>query len=346
MTARQLDEKDICIFVNFPTLKTLLLPKLKEGSEHATEQMTRNVDPSKLKLAQATLSQANNVATEFLNDAQGTTIGINLSPEGISSNMIVELTPDSYLGKLSTQVKNTDQPLLAGLPKENYLYYGGAVADGKVLNQVLTDVIAPIVKEVATLGDDGKKLADSIGVMQSALGTMTGGAAGLVAPTAALGQGSMVRVLGIYKGDSEQLKAAQVQEIDLMNQISKVFTPAQPELMKSTATPAFKTINGVKFDRIQVEVNPDNTTQDAMHLSESMSQMFGPDGLSYMIGTADPKTLVVALGIEDDLIGQTVDAARSDKDELTADLSLVDAGLPKQRTARHTWASASYSARV
>ena len=39
----------------------------------------------------------------------------------------------------------------------------------------------------------------------------------------------------------------------------------------------------------------------------------------------------VALGIDDDLLGQTIDLAKDNKDVLTDDLKLVDAGLPKNR---------------
>jgi len=83
LSKQQLDEKDICVYVNFPVLKTFLLPKLKDGSDQATEQLTKTItDPAKLKVAQAALKQAIAGATEFLNDAQGTTIGLNISDEG------------------------------------------------------------------------------------------------------------------------------------------------------------------------------------------------------------------------------------------------------------------------
>ena len=52
-----------------------------------------------------------------------------------------------------------------------------------------------------------------------------------------------------------------------------------------------------------------------------------------MQGSIDPKTLVLASGIDDDLIGQSIDAAKESKDVLTDDLKLVDAGLPKSRSA-------------
>jgi hypothetical protein len=332
LSKKQLDEKDICTYVNFPVLKTLLLPKLKEASDQATDQMTKQItDPAKLKVAQAALQQAIQVATEFLNDAQGTTLGTSLSDDGISSNLIVEITPDSYLGKALAQVKTTDQPLLAGLPKENYIFFGGSVQNGGAIGQVLNDLLNPIISQVVSLGDDGKKAADLIDLYKQMITSVDSATYGVVAPTAALGQGSLLRMLLVYKGDAQKIHDAALKAIDAQNDVMKGFGIAQADLMKTTITPNFKTVNGVKFDRYQSEVNPDNTSQEAMRASEMISQIYGPDGASGLTGVVDPKTLITSLGIDDDLLGQAVDAAKGNTDVLTDDLKSVDANLPKSR---------------
>jgi hypothetical protein len=332
LSKKQLDDKDFCVYVNFPVLKDVLIPKLKDGTDQATDQLTKTItDPAKLKLAQAALKQGIAMVTEFLNDAQGTTIGLSISDAGISSNMVVELTPDSYLGKLASSVKTTDGPLLTGLPKENYLFFGGSIQDPAALTKVVNDVLAPIMTELSGMGDDGKKLTDAIEIYKQALLNVEGDTFGVIAPTAALGQGSLLRVVTIYKGDAAKLQAAQLKVADVQNDMLKVLGFGNVDLMKTTVTPAFKTINGVKFDRVQSEVNPDNTSQEAMRMSEMLSQIYGPDGASGLIGSIDEKTLVASMGNDDDTISQVIDASKANKDVLTDDLKDVDANLPKTR---------------
>jgi hypothetical protein len=334
LSAKQLDERDVAIYVNMPVVKTLLLPKLDDGEKQMNDEIDKNTPEDKRKLAHVAVKQAIQAAREFLNDATGTTVGIGLSADGISSSMIVELTPDSYLGKIMSQMKNTDQPLLAGLPKENYLVYGGCVEDGKLILQVINDCIGPVMTELAGTGDDGKKLADSINEALQPMASVEGGNFGMVAPTAALGQGSLVRFIAIYKGDAVALKANVAKASDFMSTIMKMGGKAgQSDLMKTTITPGVKTIGGVTFDSLKMEVNPDNTSQEAMQMGEAMSRMYGPDGVTELFGAVDAKTLVAAMGVDDDLLGQAVDGAKSNTDVLTEGLSAVDAGLPKQRAA-------------
>jgi hypothetical protein len=332
IAAKELEEKDLCVYVNFPVLKTVILPQLKDAEQKATEELGKNVtDPEKLKAAQAGLNQAFAVVTEFLNDAQGTTYGLSVSDEGIASSMFVDFIPDTYLGKLAAQIKTTDQPLLAGLPKENYIFFGGGVQNPAVLAKVIDDVLSPITKELA--GEDGKKLTDLIDLYKTFATSYESGTFGVVAPTAALGQGSLLRIIGVYKGDAEKLKAAQLKLATVQNDVMKTFGIPQAELIKTTVTPDFKTINGVKFDKFAQQVDPDNTSQEAMRTSEMLSQIYGPDGASGLTGVVDPKTLVFAMGVDDDLISQTIDAAKEDKDVLTDGLKSVDSHLPAKRAS-------------
>jgi hypothetical protein len=330
-SAKQLDEKDLCFYVNFPSLKGPLLAKIKENNDEKMADIAKGTDPAKVKVQQASLTATNNVITEFLNDAQGTTIGISLTDQGISTSTVIELTPDSYLGKATAQTRETDQPLLAGLPKENYIFFTGTILDGKQFAQVFDDVLAPVLKELPGVGENGKQMVDAFGSISSAVGSMNSGAYGILAPTAAFGQGPMLRYLAVIKADADAVKAATIKTVDIINASSKVFDGDPTDLLKPTVTPAFKNIGDVKFDRLQVEVNPDDTSASAQKLGEGLTQFFGPDGPSLLIGEPDPKTLILATGIEDDLVGQAVDAAKANKDELTEDLADVDAGLPKKR---------------
>ena len=272
-TARQMDEKDLCIYVNFPGLKPLLAPKLQETPDRAMEELGKTqTDANKIKLAKVAITQLVAAATEFLNDAQGAAIGISISDGGISSNMVVDLAPDSYLGKAASAMKSTDQPLLSGLPKENYLMFGGFVQDPMTVGKVIEDLVSPVTKELAGMGDDGKKANSAIDAYRDIIVAPDSASFGMVAPTAALGQGPLFRILAVYKGDIEKLKSGQTKMYEAQNQLMELFGTPGGDLLKTTTTPNFKTINGVKFDRVQTEVNPDNTSQQAMQLNDQMRQ--------------------------------------------------------------------------
>ena len=332
--SKQMDEKDFCIYVNFPALKPLLAPELKKAPDEAMEALGKEQnDPNKLKLAKVAVNQLVAAATEFLNDAESATIGISVTNEGISSSMVVELAPDSYLGKMASEFKSTDGPLLTGLPKEDYLLFGGYTQNPQAVSKVFDDLIAPISKELASMGDDGKKTADALTAYRDSLASVNSAAGGVVAPTAAYGQGPMIRFVGAVKGDAEKLKAANAKIYEGQNQIMAMVGAPGGDLLKTTVTPDFKTIHDVKFDRIQTEVDPNNTSQEAMHASDALTKTFGPDGDRVLLGTIDPKSIVFGSGVDDELIGDAVDAVKSNKDLLTEQLKLVDAGLPKTRAA-------------
>lgn len=333
LSAKQMDEKDLCIYVNFPSLKTVLLPQLQQAPDKAMEQIAKTqTDPNKLKLAKIAITQLVAAATEFVNDAEGATIGFSVGDEGFTSNTVVEFTPDSYLAKIVSTMKSTDAPLLVGLPKENYLFFGGYVQDPAAVAKALDEIIAPITRQLADAGDDGKKLNDVISAYRDMISAPDSGAFGMVAPTAALGQGPLIRFLAAYKGDMDKFKASQLKIADSQNQLMALMGMPGGDLFTTTVTPNFKTVNGVKFDRIQTEVNPNNTSQEAMQVNDQLSKMYGPDGARVFVGTVDPKTLVTSLGIDDDLLGQSIDSIKDNKDLLVDDLKLVDAGLPKTRS--------------
>jgi hypothetical protein len=333
--AKELDSQDICVYVNFPALKTVLLPKLEEGQQKAMEALEKNakqMDAPTKKLAQVALDQVMNGAKEFLNDCQSTTMGLSIGENGIAGNIVVDFVPDTYLGNLAGSIKSTDAPLLGGLPKATYLLYGGSIQDPKVAGKLFDDAVAPIVKQLAEMGDDGKKLSTIVDMYKEAMVSTESTSGGLLAPTAALGQGSLLKFVAVVKGDAAKIKAVQSHGAEVQADVMKMFGTPGSDLTKITVTPDFKTIDGVKFDRVLTEVNPDNTSQEAMRAAEMMNRIYGPDGMSVISGVVDPKTMITGMGLDDDFIGQVIEAAKTDKDVLTDDVKSVDADLPKTRS--------------
>ena len=334
--ARELEQKDVCVYVNFPALKPVLLPELAKARAKAqdqAEQKMADADPAKKQLAHAAADQAFNVAERFLNDAQPTTAGLAIDKAGIAGNLVVAFAEGSYLGKMFGHLKTTDGPLLGGLPDEKYLFFGGSIQDPKMATQLFDDLSGPLLPKLAALGDAGKQATQLVDLFKQAMADSDGGAAGLVVPTAAIQQGSLVRYIAVLHADAAKLMAAQEQAATLSNQLMASLGLPGADLTKTTITKASKTVDGVPFDLVETKVDPAANNPQAAQAQQAMSFIYGPDGQANLIGAVNAHTLVTTMGVDDQLLGSTIEAAKSNKDVLTAQVKVVDAALPKTRSA-------------
>jgi hypothetical protein len=334
--ARELEERDLCAYVNFPALKPLLLPKLAEGkakAQDAAEQKMGDADPAKRQLGHTVIDQGFNVVDRFLQDAQATTLGLSIGKAGLSGNMIVAFEKGSYLGNLLGGMRTTDGPLLGGLPDEKYLFFGGSVQDPKRVTQLIDDLAGPIVAKLGALGDDGTKIAALIDTYKAALANSDGGSVGLVVPTAAIQQGSLIRYIAVLRADAQKLLDAQEQVATMQQGLMASLGVQGANMMKSTIVKNAKTVDGVSFDSIKSDVDPAANNGAAMQAQQMMSFVYGPDGATMLLGVVNDHTLVTTLGVDDQLLGSTIEAAKANKDVLTAQVKAVDAELPKARAA-------------
>ena len=335
--ARELDQRDLCLYVNFPALKPLLLPKLAEGRtkvQAQAEQQMANADPAKRQLAHAVVDQGFNVIERFLQDADPTTAGLTVGKAGLSGNMVVAFEKESYLGSLLGGMRTTDGPLLAGLPDEKYLFFGGSVQDPKRVTQLINDLAGPIVAQLGAMGDDGRKINTLIDTYKAALANSDSGSVGLVVPTAALQQGSLIRYIAVLHADAAKLKEAQEQLATIQQGVMASLGVQGAGMMKTTIVKDAKTVDGVSFDSIKTDLDPAAANNGAaMQAQQMMSFVYGPDGATMLLGVANDHTLITTTGIDDQLLGSTIEAAKADKDVLTAQVKAVDAELPKARSA-------------
>jgi hypothetical protein len=333
---RELDQKDFCVYVNFPVLKKVLQPKLAEAKTKAIAEAEGNMgdaDAAKKELGKAVIDQGFNVVESFLRDAEPTTIGLSVTKAGVLSNMVVAFTPGSYLGTMFGQMKTTDGPLLGGLPDEKYLFYGGSVQDPKMLAKLIDDLVAPIDAKLSGLGEAGTKIHTLVDLYKAALANSDGGSVGMVVPTAAFGQGSLIRYVAVMHADAEKLKNAQEQMAEMQSGIMASLGVQGQEMMKVSVTKNAKTVDGVSFDAIKTEVDPAANNGQAAQAQQMMQYAFGPDGDVVVVGAVNDHTLVSGLGLDDQLLGSVIEAAKSNKDVLTAGVKAVDAELPKARSA-------------
>jgi hypothetical protein len=292
-----------------------------------------DADPAKRQLGHAAIDQGFNVVDRFLQDAQATTLGLSIGKAGLTGNMIVAFEKGSYLGNLLGGMRTTDGPLLGGLPDEKYLFFGGSVQDPKRVTQLIDDLAGPIVAKLGALGDDGAKVTALIDTYKAALANSDGGSVGLVVPTAAIQQGSLIRYIAVLRADAQKLLDAQEQMATMQQGLMASLGVQGANMMKSTIVKNAKTVDGVSFDSIKSDVDPAANNGAAMQAQQMMSFVYGPDGATMLLGVVNPNTLVTTLGVDDQLLGSTIEAAKANKDVLTAQVKAVDAELPKARAA-------------
>ncbi len=245
---RELDGRDLCLFVNFPALKGFLQPALAKQRtkfQAQAEQQMAGTEAAKKQLAHAAIDQAFNVADRFLQDAEPTTVGLNVGKAGLTQTTVVGFHDGSYLANLLGHLRTTEAPLLAGLPDEKYIFFGGSVQDPKKLTQLIDDLAAPLLPKLAALGDNGDKIKSMLDMYKSAMADSEGGSIGLVVPTAAMGQGSLVRYIAVLRADAQKLKDAQEQAAQVQASLMAGLGVPGADLTKTTVTKGAKTVDGV-----------------------------------------------------------------------------------------------------
>lgn len=112
--AKESDSKDAIIYANIVALRAKALPELKKNREDMIAQAQKQLSDNggdAFKQFQPVLSvllnEAFDVAQEFLTDSRGAVVGVNLSDEGISITALSDFEPDSVIGKLAHEVKNS-----------------------------------------------------------------------------------------------------------------------------------------------------------------------------------------------------------------------------------------------
>lgn len=338
LAARQSKERDAFLFVNIPVIKDMVLPQLTaaraEAMEGIEQEVGGNEDAKEFTgVIKAAVGQLMNSAEGFLNDATAASISLHLSDEGISMTAMAEFKPESDLGGIVKQLKNTDKPLLAGLPTGNrkYFAFGGMVNDPEVSARLMGDFLDPISKELAGT-ESGKGVADAIEAAKQSFSSTKSIAFGYPAPTGAIGADSIVQSVMVVQGDSKSLHDAQKKMLQSVADVMKLVPQEGGEFGYEYA-PAEKTVGSLKLDRYSYTMTPDENNPQAAQAQQMMALVYGPNGMSGVFGAIDNDTYLVVQGGTDKLLGDAVKAAQDPKDTLSADpgVKMVAAHLPKSR---------------
>jgi hypothetical protein len=337
-SAKELAGRDMVLYANFAAIRTKAIPQLQQHREKILAQVEQGVsrDEKTAKYApvfKALVGQVLTVAEGFLRDANGATFSVNFGSEGINLAVMAEFNKGSYGGNLVSGTKNTNEPLLRGLPAGKYLFFGGSVNAPEVTSKALDDFTAPILKEVMALGPDMKPAQDYVDALKQYVKSTKKTTFGLIEPTGALGQEPIIQFLTIASGDAAAMKASQQKMLTSQEQMMKAFgMPA--DAYKTAINAKAKTIDGVAFDQISTTVNPNANDPMAQQQAQVLSFMYGPQGMNMLQGEVNGNLLTTS-GVPDAVLTSAITAVKSNDAPLAnlAGVKAVAANLPTSRTA-------------
>jgi hypothetical protein len=335
----ELDAKDFVVYANVVALRDKLRPLGASAKDSFTQLFemqfkSRPGSEKYLPIVDAAIGQVFAAYDAFLRDADGATASLNLNPEGVSLAFQADFQPQSYLGKIIAQHKNTSDSLLTGLPQGKYLISGGIVLTPAVTAQLFTDCLGPIQKAADDGGADLKPVSDAIESMKTAFAAFEGENFGVLNPNLAqAGQQSLVQILAVITGDAATIKQATEKAQASQQALMQSLGLPGMDGVKMTATPNAKTIDGVTFDSMVTAPDPAATSPAAAQQARMMQLMYGPQGMVAYTGVLDPKHLLVAGGVDDAEISSLIAAAKAQSAPLAdnAGIKSVAANLPDRR---------------
>ncbi len=343
LAAKELDNKDLVIYGNMKALRAKILPEIEKGRTFLQDQVDQAVQSNRKfgafevskfgPLLKVVINQVLDLGNELANDTDAATYSTNLSPDGIATTFLVEFNPDSKMGKYASQVKNSDAPLLGGLPDGKYLFAAGEISDGKLTSQWLSDFVAPIQKAVTDLGADYAPVNDMIEAGKAMIAAQTGSAMGMMAPSGVLGQGAIFQLVGVRNGDSHAIMDAFHKSSDAQPAMMKALGLQTPGTQQSYL-PASKQLDGVTFDEVKTTFNMNGQPGGAM-AGQFLTMLYGPDGLEMYMGVVNDKTMLYSAGLSDTNLSASIASAKTGEDALSKNnaVKAVAGQLPPQRVA-------------
>jgi hypothetical protein len=339
--ARQAETKDAILYVNTIALRAAELADLKNNGPERVSDLEKQIFdnlPDVFKgggpLVHGMLSSLLGPSKQFLNDGRGAVLGINLSDDGIGITALSDFDPNSDSGKLALEIKNTEGPLLTGLPNRKYFAFGGSIANPQGVN-LLGQVLDPIKSELGQ-DDQAKKLVPALESLVKSTGT-AGRAVGWVAPTEKLGKESVLEFVSTLHGNAKAMHASVNELTSAVKDLIASIPQQDGVSFKFEAKPDAKTVDGVKLDTFQLVPQINENDPAGAQVKQVMELVFGPKakGLSAVVGEVDDKTLVLVTGGSDELISESIAAAKNGTDAVSEQpgVKAVTGELPKNRAS-------------
>jgi hypothetical protein len=338
VTAKQLTERDMILYANFDALRSKLTPGLQMGRTQISQEVERGFagNPQMARFApvvKTIVNQMFNAVDRFVADAQATSVGMSFAPEGISATVVAEFKPDSYLATNLASIKNSDAPMMNGLPEAKYLAYGGSTIDPAAANKLVSDIVDPVVQELMKIGPEMAPAKDYVDALKAYITASRSQSFGMVAPNGPIGTQALFQMVAVQTGDAPAMVAAYTKMMQAQTSMMKALVPNAAGLPMPTYTQGGKTVDGVKFDQITTKLDPAANNAAAMQQAQALQMMYGPEGMVMNYGVLDPTHMLAASGVPDSLISSAIAAAKANRTTVADAESLkgVKSQLPKQR---------------
>lgn len=368
VVAKEMDAKDIVVYVNTPELKKTVLPLLQSRRQQLIDEVKTSVarDPVASKfsnLVNQSLAHYLDLAESFLRDSNGAAFSINLNDAGINLSALSDFAAESPMGKSVAQMKPTDQPLLAGVPTGKYIFYGGFQLSPQTANALVDHWIAPSLEAFKKdnpggAAGNGQAMTQALDAAKRASAAIKSVSFAMPAPQAAIGTESLIQGFMVIHGDAKAYTAANKQFFTAFNSVlgdanaANAAPPAnnaQPDANKPADANAnklpfkasgelkenAKTVDGVTLDQFTMHFTADPSTPEGAMLQQNIATMYGPNGLNTVWGPVTDNAAVVVYGGSDPLISKAIAAAKADDTALAKqeNVKAVDAQLPENRIA-------------
>jgi hypothetical protein len=339
VTSRELTSKDAILYVNLANVRPLVLPQIQQNRGMLANQIDMALagNPAIGKMAplvKAIINQAINGAEEFFKDGEAASLGIAITPQGINTTLMTEFTKDSYIAQTFATQKNSDLPMLSGLPAGKYLLYGGGVADDPQRNvKIMSDMMDPVIKELLAIGPEMAPATDYMNAFKAFVGAGKSTSFGLLAPSGQIGAQSLIQFVQVQTGQAQVMADSYTRMMTVQSSLMKAFAIPGTAAQQVQVTPKAKTVAGVSFDQVvnKIDANPQDPM--AMQQKQIMDIMYGPGGAVLDYGVVSPDKLVLSMGVSDAVLSSTVAAVKGNTAPLAdnPNLKAVAAQLPKQR---------------
>ncbi|HYO08400.1 MAG TPA: hypothetical protein VER17_05470 [Tepidisphaeraceae bacterium] len=369
ISAKELNDKDVCAYVNMKAARAKILPALAQARTTAAQQFEQAIqqqqrgagagagaDPDAapgagaapannaaamrmMPLARAGINRVFDVVQQVVTDADAATYGFSVGDDGLKSTMLADFTQGSPSAQRVAQLKGTNESLVGSLPAAKYIFVAGGLGDPKVGTEMLNNFLAPIEAEAAKLGAEGQAITTYTNSLKAWAGASRGSQVGWVAPTGALGQEAIFQFVSVVTGDAQKLQQAQQQMLSSQQALMDAFSPAGGGMqVKTNYTPNAKTIDGValsQFQRTFTTPEVQRATPQQMQMQQMMTFMYGPNGVSGYTGAVGNDKLIVASGVSDQVLQQLITAAKGGQGgfEQAAEVQSVKQQLPQNRLA-------------
>jgi hypothetical protein len=327
---KEAQAKDALLYIDVKSIRT----DLQEGYKKARGEIKKALeDPNNaaaagVKVPPFVFAMYDKVATELINGTRTVAISFNLNDVGLGAAVLGDFDADSYVGKLVAKAHNGDRSVLSGLPDRPYLMYGGATLTPEVTEQVFNDFL-DIVKQ--NPGDLKKEDLDKYTeTARKALSSVRSMNFGLVAPQ----QGEpFIQVVELIRGDSQQMLDMSKQAMPFTNNMMAGMNTGKMKANIKFEDPT--TVDGVKLTPYKVNVEVDPNDAMAAQQKQIMDMMYGPNGMSGLMGAVNDKTFISLMTPNQKLVSDAIAAAKADKDVLSQSEALkqVAAQLPARRGA-------------